>query len=93
MDALVHARSEACGAARRRATGGDAHGRGAPPGRVGARPVVWVGGGRGTVGAGQTVYMQNPQPSGAKGFALLIGIMVAIVLAIMVVAVVLSPHH
>jgi Tfp pilus assembly protein PilX len=44
-------------------------------------------------GRGQTVYMQNPQPSGAKGFALLIGIMVAIVLAIMVVAVILSPHH
>ena len=42
---------------------------------------------------GQTVYMQNPQPSGAKGFALLVGVMVAIVLAIMAVAVFLSPHH
>jgi len=52
-----------------------------------------VGGDAARWGQGHTVYMQNPQPSGAKGFALLIGVMVAIVLAIMVVAVVLSPHH
>jgi Tfp pilus assembly protein PilX len=37
--------------------------------------------------------MQNPQPSGAKGFAVLVGVMVAIVLALMAVAVLLSPHH
>jgi hypothetical protein len=36
--------------------------------------------------------MQNSQPSGAKGFALLIGVMIAIVLVIMVVAVLLSPR-
>jgi hypothetical protein len=51
-----------------------------------------AGGGRGMAGAGQTGGMQNSQPSGAKGFALLVGVMVAIVLAIMAVAVVLSPH-
>ena len=59
--------------------------------------MVAFGVGRGVDAAwgerGQTVYMQNPQPSGAKGFALLIGVMVAIVLAIMAVAVFLSPHH
>ena len=37
--------------------------------------------------------MQNTQPSGAKGFAVLIGVMVAIVLAIMAIAIILSPHH
>jgi Tfp pilus assembly protein PilX len=36
--------------------------------------------------------MQNPQPSGAKGFALLVGVMVAIVLTIMLIAVILSPR-
>jgi Tfp pilus assembly protein PilX len=36
--------------------------------------------------------MHNPQPSGAKGFAILIGVMVAIVLVIMAVAVILSPR-
>jgi Tfp pilus assembly protein PilX len=36
--------------------------------------------------------MPNSQPSGAKGFAVLVGTMVAIVLAIMVIAVILSPH-
>jgi hypothetical protein len=36
--------------------------------------------------------MQNSQESGAKGFAILIGVMVAIVLAIMAVAVILSPR-
>jgi Tfp pilus assembly protein PilX len=36
--------------------------------------------------------MQNSQPSGAKGFALLVGVMVAIVLAIMLIAVLVSPH-
>jgi hypothetical protein len=41
---------------------------------------------------GQTGGMQNSQPSGAKGFAVLVGIMVAIVLAIMMVAVLLSPR-
>ncbi|GLY81032.1 hypothetical protein Airi02_103100 [Actinoallomurus iriomotensis] len=51
-----------------------------------------TGGGRNTVAARQTGGMQNSQPSGAKGFALLIGVMVAIVLAIMVVAVLLSPR-
>jgi flagellar basal body-associated protein FliL len=44
-------------------------------------------------GQGQTVYMQNSQPSGAKGFAVLVGIMVAIVLVLMAIAVLLSPHH
>jgi Tfp pilus assembly protein PilX len=39
------------------------------------------------------VCMQNTQPSGAKGFAILVGIMVAIVLALMAIAVLLSPHH
>ncbi len=37
--------------------------------------------------------MQNTQPSGAKGFAILVGIMVGIVLTIMAIAVILSPHH
>jgi Tfp pilus assembly protein PilX len=36
--------------------------------------------------------MQNSPPSGAKGFALLVGVMVAIVLTIMLIAVVLSPR-
>jgi Tfp pilus assembly protein PilX len=35
--------------------------------------------------------MQNPQPSGARGFALLVGVMVAIVLVIMAIAVIFSP--
>jgi hypothetical protein len=35
---------------------------------------------------------QKSQPSGAKGFAILVGAMVAIVLAIMLIAVILSPH-
>jgi hypothetical protein len=51
-----------------------------------------VGGGRGPSGAGQTGGMQKSQPSGAKGFALLVGVMVAIVLTIMLVAVLLSPN-
>jgi hypothetical protein len=37
--------------------------------------------------------MQNSQPSGAKGFAILVGVMVGIVLVIMAIAVILSPHH
>jgi hypothetical protein len=36
--------------------------------------------------------MQNSQPSGAKGFAVLVGVMVAIVLTIMLIAVILSPR-
>jgi hypothetical protein len=37
--------------------------------------------------------MQNSQqPSGAKGFALLVGVMVGIVLVIMLIAVILSPR-
>jgi hypothetical protein len=36
--------------------------------------------------------MQKSQPSGAKGFAILVGVMVAIVLVIMLVAVIVSPH-
>jgi hypothetical protein len=36
--------------------------------------------------------MQNSQPSGAKGFAALVGVMVAIVLTIMLIAVILSPR-
>jgi hypothetical protein len=36
--------------------------------------------------------MRNSQQSGAKGFAILVGVMVAIVLAIMAVAVLLSPR-
>jgi hypothetical protein len=36
--------------------------------------------------------MQNSEPSGAKGFALLVGVMVAIVLTIMLIAVILSPR-
>ena len=40
----------------------------------------------------QTVGMQNSQPSGAKGFAVLVGIMVAIVLVIMAIAVIFSPR-
>jgi hypothetical protein len=55
-----------------------------------ASPVV--GGGRGPSGAGQTGGMQKSQPSGAKGFAILVGVMVAIVLTIMLVAVLLSPN-
>jgi hypothetical protein len=51
-----------------------------------------VGGEHGRPGAGQTGGMQNSQPSGAKGFAVLVGVMVVIVLAIMAVAVLLSPH-
>lgn len=51
-----------------------------------------MGGGRGAARAGHTGGMQNSQPSGAKGFALLIGVMIAIVLVIMVVAVLLSPR-
>lgn len=43
-------------------------------------------------GAGQTGGMQNSQPSGAKGFAVLVGVMVAIVLTIMLIAVILSPR-
>jgi flagellar basal body-associated protein FliL len=42
--------------------------------------------------AGQTGGMQNSQPSGAKGFAVLVGIMVAIVLVIMAIAIIVSPH-
>jgi hypothetical protein len=52
-----------------------------------------AGGGRGTVERRQTGGMQKSQPSGAKGFALLVGIMVAIVLVIMLIAVIFSPHH
>jgi Tfp pilus assembly protein PilX len=37
--------------------------------------------------------MQNTQPSGAKGFAVLVGVMVVIVLTLMAIAVLLSPHH
>jgi Tfp pilus assembly protein PilX len=37
--------------------------------------------------------MRNTQSSGAKGFAVLVGVMVVIVLALMAVAVLLSPHH
>ncbi|GAB3958170.1 hypothetical protein GCM10029978_002540 [Actinoallomurus acanthiterrae] len=37
--------------------------------------------------------MQKSQPSGAKGFAVLVGIMVAIVLVLMLIAVIFSPHH
>ncbi|GAA0346359.1 hypothetical protein GCM10010151_39990 [Actinoallomurus spadix] len=37
--------------------------------------------------------MQKSQPSGAKGFAILVGVMFAIVLAIMLIAVLFSPHH
>lgn len=37
--------------------------------------------------------MQNTQPSGAKGFAVLVGAMVVIVLVLMAIAVLLSPHH
>jgi Tfp pilus assembly protein PilX len=44
------------------------------------------------VDGGQTGGMQNSQPSGAKGFALLVGVMVAIVLAIMLIAVLVSPR-
>jgi hypothetical protein len=57
--------------------------------------VAWFGppgGGRGVGGAGQTGGMQNSQPSGAKGFAVLVGIMVAIVLVIMAIAIIVSPH-
>jgi hypothetical protein len=36
--------------------------------------------------------MQNSQPSGAKGFAVLVGVMVAIVLLIGAVAILVSPH-
>lgn len=37
--------------------------------------------------------MQNTEPSGAKGFAILVGVMVAIVLVLVAVAFLLSPHH
>lgn len=37
--------------------------------------------------------MQKSQPSGAKGFAVLVGIMVAIVLVLILIAVIFSPHH
>lgn len=60
----------------------------ATPGPLVFRP----GDGRVTVGSGQTGPMQNSQQSGAKGFALLVGVMVAIVLAIMAVAIIVSPH-
>jgi flagellar basal body-associated protein FliL len=36
--------------------------------------------------------MHNPQPSGAKGFAKLIIVMVAIVLVIMAIAIIFSPR-
>jgi hypothetical protein len=36
--------------------------------------------------------MQKSQSSGAKGFAILVGIMVAIVLVIMLIAVIFSPR-
>jgi hypothetical protein len=36
--------------------------------------------------------MQKSQPSGAKGFAILVGTMVAIVLVVMLIAVIFSPH-
>jgi Tfp pilus assembly protein PilX len=36
--------------------------------------------------------MQKSQ-SGAKGFAILVGVMFAIVLALMAIAVIFSPHH
>jgi hypothetical protein len=51
-----------------------------------------LGGGRSVVVSGQTRKMQNSQQSGAKGFAILVGVMIAIVLAIMAVAVLLSPR-
>lgn len=53
-----------------------------------ALPDRWTGHARGGADWG----MQNSQPSGAKGFAVLVGIMVAIVLTIMVIAVILSPR-
>ncbi|GAA4632774.1 hypothetical protein GCM10023196_067640 [Actinoallomurus vinaceus] len=52
-----------------------------------------AGGGRGARRARQTGGMQKSQPSGAKGFAILVGIMVAIVLVLMLIAVIFSPHH
>lgn len=57
--------------------------------------VSWraMGDGRGMGVWGQTGSMQNSQPSGAKGFAILVGVMVGIVLVIMAIAVILSPHH
>ena len=51
-----------------------------------------AGCGRGTAGARQTGGMQKSQPSGAKGFAILVGTMVAVVLVIMAIAVIFSPH-
>ena len=51
-----------------------------------------VGGGRGMAVAGHTGGMQNSQPSGAKGFAVLVGIMVAIVLVIMAIIIIVSPR-
>lgn len=43
-------------------------------------------------GRGRLVRMDNSRPSGAKGFAIIVIVMVAIVLAIMALAVILSPH-
>lgn len=37
--------------------------------------------------------MQKSQPSGAKGFAKLMVVMFAIVLVLVVIAILLSPHH
>jgi hypothetical protein len=68
----------------------------ATPGPFAVRgPSRWPadGGGRGALIGGQTGSMQNSQPSGAKGFAVLVGVMVVIVLALMAIAVLLSPHH
>jgi hypothetical protein len=60
-------------------------------GRRTARPLSLPPDDRITSGRGQTGGMQNPQPSGARGFALLVGVMVAIVLVIMAIAVIFSP--
>lgn len=42
--------------------------------------------------ARHTGGMQDSDPSGAKGFAIVVIVMVAIVLAIMAIAVYFSPH-
>lgn len=63
--------------------------QGRPPDRRFFREMA--GGGRSMARARQTGGVQN-QPSGAKGFAVLVGIMCAIVLVLMAIAVIASPH-
>lgn len=62
------------------------------PGGATAGATAGRWGGRGTAGRRHTGGMQKSQPSGAKGFAILVGTMVAIVLVIMLIAVIFSPH-